>query len=121
MSGCFESNSRKYLPISATEINEYYDSSWNGDYVRLLKAKLPYQDFQNYAKALRLNGHYTEGCKIDQETKSLAFISFMEAPEWWNPPDKEVTKEFYYSHPSSDEIYSLTWHAGYVYNINYVW
>ncbi|HEY5742081.1 MAG TPA: hypothetical protein VIS99_06020, partial [Terrimicrobiaceae bacterium] len=36
---------RRALPSSASEIQEYYDDSWNGDFVRLVKAPLPATDY----------------------------------------------------------------------------
>ncbi len=38
------SAARRALPESATDIQEYYSDSWNGDFVCLIKAQLPEGD-----------------------------------------------------------------------------
>jgi hypothetical protein len=57
------SGAGRALPESATEVQEYYRDSWNGDYVRCLRAKLPEADFPLYAKNLGLTERFDPAAK----------------------------------------------------------
>lgn len=52
------SGARKALPRSASDVREYYSGSWNGDYARCIKAKLPEADVANYARNLGLTTRF---------------------------------------------------------------
>ena len=59
------SAARRALPNSATEVQEYYSDSWNGDYVRCVRAKMPEADFPLYAKNLGLTERFDRVAHAD--------------------------------------------------------
>ena len=120
MSGCLESKAISKLPKEAKEVNEYYDASWNGDYVRLIKAKIQHDKLKEYAHAIGLINHFPTN-EIKNETRNELLSNFSEAPEWWTPPNKKDIEEFYYLNPDIDDYQTAFWHEGYLYYINYVW
>ena len=80
----FLSSARKALPDSATEVQEFYSGSWNGDYARCLKAKLPEADYPLFAKNLGLTEHFD--ARSNAEIASIINMGVDDAPKWWAPP-----------------------------------
>lgn len=82
------SSARRALPASATEIQEYYDDSWNGDFARVIKAKLPEKDYTEYARRLGLTVRF-DPLKHAEIASSINMG--VGGPEWWNPPQATET------------------------------
>ena len=90
------SGPRRALPESAYDIQEYYsDSGWNGDFLRVIKAKLPEKDYESYAKALGLATRYDSS--KHEDIKSYIDIGAGDTPVWWDPPKASVTTYFEYT------------------------
>lgn len=104
---------RRALPVSATDVQEFYrDLSITGDYIRLLKAKLPEADYPRYARNLGLARRATPA-----EIRSRAFFYCSPAPPWWSPP-ASFTNIFVKSLEGEDGWDALTYDSGYVYFIS---
>ena len=88
----YPSAARRALPESATDIQEYYSDSWNGDFVRLIKARLPEGDYEEYAKALNLSTRFDDSKHAD--IRSTIDISVGDSPAWWDPPRSSGTTYF---------------------------
>jgi len=112
------SNARRALPQSATHVQEYYSDSWNGDFVRLIRADLPEKDYEEYAKRLNLSLRYDE--TRHKEIRSLIEIGAGEAPDWWNPPRASATTFFKYT-KGNDHVQSLNFKDGKVYYLITSW
>jgi hypothetical protein len=103
---------RRALPESATDIQEYYSDSWNGDFVRLIKARLPEGDYHQYAKALNLSTRFDESKHSD--IRSKIDIGAGDAPAWWDPPQSSSTT--YFDHVKGDDyVKTLKYSNGTVY------
>ena len=87
------SNSKKSLPSSATNVQEYYEG-WN-DFVRLIKADMNKQDYELYASELELTEQY-EPLK-HEDIKSMLNMGIGDAPAWWNPPNASEATYFKYT------------------------
>jgi hypothetical protein len=112
------SAARRALPGSATDIQEYYSGSWNGDFVRLLKARLPEGDYEEYAKALKLTTRFDEAKHAD--IRSMIDISSGDAPAWWDPPRSSGTTCF--EHVKDDDwVRTLKYSDGTVYLLILSW
>ena len=106
------SAARRALPKSATDIQEYYSDSWNGDFVRLIKARLPKDDYEEYAKALDLSTRFDESTHAD--IRSMIDIGAGDAPAWWDPPPSSSTT--YFDHVRGDDyVKTLKYSNGTVY------
>jgi hypothetical protein len=76
------SQARKALPTSASEIQEYHHEI-GFDFCRCLKAKLPKEDFANYAENLGLKKDYATG----QSTSDPVAIQLNDHfPAWFDAP-----------------------------------
>lgn len=109
---------RKALPMSATNVREYYSGSWNGDYVRCLKAKLPEADVPTYAGNLGLTNRFDPVAHGSISGKINTGIGG--APSWWTPPQASPSTYFNYT-PGKDGLQVLTYSGGYVYFVSAVW
>jgi len=68
---------RRMLPWNATEINEHYDGS-GSDFIRVLRAKIDLDDFDDYANALGLTErNYLPHTDLFWPSCSRT---------WWDPP-----------------------------------
>lgn len=106
------SGARRALPRSATHIQEYYSDSWNGDFVRLLKARLPVEDYEDYAKSLDLTIRFDESKHAD--IRSSIDIGAGDVPSWWDPPRSSDTT--YFDHVKGDDyVQTLKYLNGTVY------
>lgn len=112
------STARRALPKSATEIQEYYSDSWNGDYLRCIKARLPEADFPVYAKKLGLNEQFDPIAHVD--IASTLNMGFSDAPAWWTPPVASRTTYFQFI-PSNDFLQILNYSGGYAYFVSTSW
>ena len=100
------------LPESANDIQEYYSDSWNGDFVRLVKARLPEGDYEEYAKALNLSTRFDDSKHAD--IRSTIDIGAGDAPAWWDPPRSSSTT--YFDHVKGDDyVQTLKYSDGTVY------
>jgi hypothetical protein len=105
------------LPESATDIQEYYSGSLNGDFVRLIKARLPEGDYEEYAKALNLSTRFDDSKHAD--IRSMIDIWAGDAP-WWNPPKSSNTT--YFDHVKGDDyVQTLKYSNGTVYLLIVSW
>ena len=108
---------RRSLPKSAIDVQEYYSDSWNGDYVRCLKAKLPEADFPLYAKTLGLTASFDPVAHSD--IASMINMRF-DGPDWWTPPPAEQTT--YFRHKLGDDfIQVLKYSSGHAYFVSTSW
>lgn len=112
------SNEHRALPKSATDIQEYYSDSWNGDFLRVIKAKLPEKDYEAYAKALSMTTKFDES--VHKEIRSMIDIGAGDAPVWWDPPRASGTT--YFEHiRGSDRVQTLKYSNGAVYLLIVRW
>ncbi|MEI6071520.1 MAG: hypothetical protein WCS31_06990 [Verrucomicrobiae bacterium] len=108
---------RSKLPPSATDIQEYYSVSGNGDFVRLIKAKMPQQEYPEYARRLQLVTIFDPATHRNLE--SMINIGIGGAPPWWNPP--KASKTTYFENNKSDYLQVLSYSNGYVYYLVASW
>jgi hypothetical protein len=112
------SAARRALADSATDVQEYYSGSWNGDYVRCLRAKLPEADFPLYAKNLGLTDRFDPVAHADIE--SMINIGFGDSPAWWTPPVAGPTT--YFQHKRGDDFLQvLKFSDGYAFFVSTSW
>jgi len=112
------SGARRALPSSAADIQEYYSDSWNGDFVRLLKARLPEEDYEDYAKSLDLTIRFDESKHAD--IRSSIDMGAGDAPSWWDPPRSNDTT--YFDHVKGDDyVQTLKYSNGTVYLLIVSW
>jgi len=111
------SAARRALPSSAMEVQEFYSDSWNGDYVRCLRAKLPEADFPLFAKHLGLSEHFDP--VKDADIASMINMSFG-GPDWWRPPQAGPTTYFKYKR-GNDFLEVLNYSEGYAYFVSTAW
>jgi hypothetical protein len=79
------SSARRALPKSAANIREYYSDSWNGDFIRLIRADLRgWDDYIAYAKTLGFSERYSKVKHAD--IKTIIGMGAGNAPGWWTPP-----------------------------------
>ena len=109
---------RRALPKSATEIQEYYSDSWNGDYLRCLKARLPENDFPIYAKNLGLNEQFDPIANAD--ISSVINMSCSDTLAWWTPPPASRTTFFKFE-PTNDFLEIISYSEGYAYYVSASW
>lgn len=111
------SAARRALPDSATDVQEYYSDSWNGDYVRCVRAKLPETDFPLYAKNLGLTERFDPVAHTD--IASMINIG-VGGPAWWTPPSAGPTT--YFQHKRDDDFLQvLKYSGGYAYFVSTSW
>jgi len=112
------SSAHRALPKSATNIQEYYSDSWNGDFVRVIKSKLPEKDYEDYAKALKMNTRFD--ATKHKEITSMINIGAGDAPSWWDPPKATGTTYFEYIQ-GDDYVQTLKYSNGTVYLLVISW
>lgn len=111
------SNARRALPKSATDVREYYSDSWNSDYVRCVKAKLPEPDYPLYAKNLGLTERFDPVAHVD--IASMINMGIGGAPKWWTPHAAGPTT--YFQHKRADSLQVLKYSSGYAYFVSASW
>jgi len=112
------SNARRKLPASATHIQEYYSDCLIGDFTRLIKAKLPQQDYAKYASNVNLESLFDP--VNHQDIESTINLRFGDAPPWWNPPKASGTT--YYEYKKGDVFLRvMSYSDGYVYYLMTKW
>ena len=111
------SRPRRALPYSATQVQEYYSDCWNGDYIRLVKAKLPEADYPRYARNLGLTNRFDPIAHADIADHIM--MSFG-GPGWWTPPAPSRTTYFAYKRGDCF-IEVLKYSEGYVYFVSSAW
>ena len=112
------SSARRALPSSATDIQEYYaDFGMTGDFVRVLKARLPESDFPEYASNLSLTKYAPaiHGAEYDTIKTGAGDV-----PKWWDQPQPMDNCYFKYT-PGEDYYTRITWSDGWVYFISQAW
>lgn len=108
---------RRALPPTASEIQEYFSPAFGGDYILLIKARLPWEDLALYARNLGLRSHF--GTSNDREgphPPPACGTTFPMAPAWWDAPEDADIAECY--HDTFAEVpleVGITWANGYVY------
>lgn len=112
------SQARRALPGSASDVQEYYSDSWNGDFIRLIKAKLPRKDYEEYARVLGLTERF-DPIK-HAEIKSMIGIGAGDAPDWWNPPMTRDTT-FFEHVKGDDNVRALNYSNGSVFYLMTSW
>ena len=112
------STARRSLPQSAAGIQEFYSSSWNGDYVRCIKARLTEADLSIYAKKLGINDQFDPIANTD--IASTINMGFLDAPAWWTPPLASRTT-YFQSKQNSHYLEILKYSEGYVYYVSTSW
>jgi hypothetical protein len=106
------SGPRRALPKSASDIQEYYSDSWNGDFVRIIKAKLPEKDYVDYANELKIP--FSFDASKHEDIRSMIDMGAGDAPSWWNPPSASETT--FFDHVKGDDyVKSLKYSNGTVY------
>lgn len=112
------SGARRALPNSATEVQEYYWDSFNGDYERSVKARMPEKDFPLYARNLGLSVRFDPVVHADIASKISMHIPG--APSWWTPPPAGPTTYFRYE-KGHDWLQALAYSEGYAYFVSTSW
>ena len=112
------SRARRALPDSATDIQEYYaDAGFNGDFIRILKARLPESDFQRYAVNLALTKYNPS---IHGSEYDTIHISIGDVPKWWDEP-RNIDNCYFNYIPEKEYITRITWNNGWVYFMALAW
>jgi hypothetical protein len=109
---------RRALPNTASEVQEYYSDSWNGDFVRLLKARLPESDYESYAKNRGLTQRFDP--IAHEDIRSMIEINAADAPYWWGPPPAS-TKTFFRYERGDHWVQTLSYSHGTVYLLTTSW
>jgi hypothetical protein len=110
------SQARLALPQDVQDVHEY--GSGFVDYVRLVKAKIPEQEYTGYVSRMGLRTKYDPA--LHGEYRSTLHMSFSDAPRWWDPPDG-LEGCFFNFTPGSNH-YEISWfHNGYVYYCSTSW
>ena len=114
-----ESYVKSLLPETATEIKEHYeDRGLSGDFIRLLKAKVTKEEFENYALKLKLTEKYSEYLKKDLNHKG--FSRGANYPDWWDEPEDSI--DFYFIKDLNKEFHRrLKWKNGWLYLATEAW
>ena len=107
------SDGRKALPSSAGNVKEHLTHGWvGGDFWRLLKCRMPEEQYSDYAKSLGLYRRFDP--VRDHELARTLNMRIGDAPAWWNPP--AVDSNTYFEHePGDDHLRVLRYHSGHVY------
>ena len=103
---------RRALPGSASEVQEYHSSSWNGDFLRCIKAKLPESNFPTFARNLGLTQRFDPVRHAHIAHRINVGVSHEVA--WFTPPLAGPKTYFKYD-PSRQSLMVLTFSDGYVY------
>ncbi len=113
------SKARRALPDSATDVQEYYyDSGFIGDFTRIIKARIPAHDFQNYARNLGLQHKYNP--KTHKAEYDSLKMKIGNMPVWWDEPNN--LDNCYFQHTPGDEYFErIKWQDGWVYFIAFAW
>jgi len=113
------SKARRALPSSATDIQEHYsDAGFTGDFTRVLKARLPEQDFLLYAKNLGLTEKY-DPSKHDSISSHVGTI-VGRVPNWWDDP-RDLDNCYFLYTPDKDFMERIKWKNGWVYFLAISW
>lgn len=99
------------LPDSASDVHEYYwDDGFTGDFVRVLKARMPESDFPAFVNNLGLIDKY------DPAVHGSGRVSFsaMCGEDWWNPPES-LDNAYIEYRPGDDYYVVVKYHEGYAY------
>ena len=94
---------RRALPKSASEVQESYMEFGTGDFIRVLKARVPREEVDLYATRV---GALPPGGSVSAGMTSWPPST---AP-WWNPPQKPL-----YYHAVNRTAVAVGWFDGYVY------
>ena len=113
------SKARRALPDSASDVQEYYhDCLFPPDFVRVIKARLPEEDFQQYARNLGLTMKYDpniHGSEYDHVKMLIGSV-----PDWWDEP--RDLDNCYFKHTPGDEYFTRAkWKDGFVYFVAIAW
>lgn len=110
------SAAERALPESAENVQCHH--SGLNDYVRLIKANMPREDFENYARSLKLSRRYNPS--KHKKIEGLLNVGIGDAPPWWDPPDANETT--YFEHTEGHEyVRFLKYHNGRVYYMELKW
>ena len=110
------SYARLSLPDSASEIQEYRSGVY--DYLDIVKASLPEDEFSSYAKSLNFEQRYSS--RTDNDVQSVLDMTFSDAPAWWDPP--EADERTYFNYTKGDEhLEYVKYSNGKVYHLKASW
>lgn len=94
----------RMLPKGATEIQEYYkDYGMTGDFIRLMKARIPESQVEDYAQKLGADQKAT-----DSPGERVSWSSL--GPSWWRPQKPPL-----YFHKEREYQKLVSWEDGFVY------
>lgn len=98
-------------------MQEYYHDSWTGDFVRLLKARLPQADFPQYAKNLGLTERFDPVIHADIGG-TIHSLRFVAGKKWFDPPPADQTTYFRHERGRHHSYSEVLWYSnGFVYFI----
>ncbi|MDC0087975.1 hypothetical protein OAI07_00375 [Akkermansiaceae bacterium] len=95
------SEAKSALPNSAANVREYY--SGTVDFVRLIKAELPQEDYVIYAANLGLTAQFNSA--KHENIRRTIDMGISDAPSWWDPPNASGTTFFKYT--EGDEYFQV--------------
>lgn len=97
---------RRELPRDATDIREFYDGNWNGDYIRVLRARVRPEEVPAYAARFGLTERYSQA----QHAQLPISFAAGGTPPWWTPPASLDGAHF--RHGRGSESFTAAQYAG---------
>lgn len=76
---------RLALPRCAQDVQEYISSSWQGNYILVIKARIPEKEFMPYVKRIGVITKYDP--KVHDSDVYMALRMHLSEPKWWDAPD----------------------------------
>ena len=113
------SRARRALPSSAQEINEkWMGLGFFGDFSRVLKARLPEEDYSAFVKNLGLETQFDP--VLHDGTNRIPVNIHVGGPKWWNEP-QDLENCFFVYEPEHDYVCRVQYRNGFVYFTEAKW
>lgn len=107
---------RQALPVTATDVREWCDASWQGDYARCLQAKMPQSEMPQFTAKLGLAERYSPR----RDSALPVGFAIPDAVSWWHPPT--ALDGAYFTYKPGKEAYSIAlYQNGCVYYLATAW
>lgn len=110
------SAARRALPVTATDIQEYYDSSLpSGDYTRLLKARVPENQVAVFARKMGVTERY-----VARKHADLPVVIPSGEMPWWKPRAR-LEGALFFCPPGREFSAVALYSDGYLYYSEFKW